>query len=152
MPNRPPLQGRRVLLVDDEEYAGDWLVHFVSDLGCELVHCFAESRARDQLRAIARGEAEFALAVFDLMVPTHTFEELLEWDGELKDSMETGLRLCEFARSELAITESQLPILTISSRSDEGIRARFEKLGIPFFDRTQTYPIRKYISKILNPE
>ena len=150
MPDTLDRYRNRVLLVDDEEYAGDWLIAFLGDLGFGLAHCFSETQARQHLQEVANGEASYALAIFDLMVPTHTFEEMLEWEGELEDSMTTGLRLCKHTRSDLGIDEATLPILAISSRSDEGTREDFQSLGVPFLDRTQTDAIRGHIQRVLS--
>ena len=138
-----------VLLIDDQASAILWMKSFLDSLGYKIEQRLTESAGRDELERISKGEARFAAAIIDVMVPTHSFEEILDFDDEfLEESRNSGIRLCKKARRELGISEEDLPIVCISARSDQALLDELHKIGIPFFSRTDQ-GIRNHLRELL---
>ena len=144
----------RVLLVDD--HIGDitWLVDLLESRGYEVDNVTDEETARGRLEAVKEGRASYALAVIDIMVSIQDIRKLAALDEEFfRESKRTGIRLCELARRRLRLSESDLPIVCISARSDhEEIIKPLDELGVRVFSRvpqSREDSIRGYLEQKL---
>ncbi len=140
----------KVLVVDD--HIGDitWLVDFLRKRGYTTEHDTNEMAARRRLKQIKDGDLEYALAIIDIMVSIDVISELMELNETFyKDSKATGLRLCRYAREELRISKTVLPIVCLSAAADrEEIRSGLDELGIELYSRvpqTKDEDIREYL-------
>lgn len=125
-----------VLVVDDQVGDIEWLLDRVLDRGYEIVVATNERAARKRLDAIKKGDESYALAIVDVMVAIMDLTELVDLDEEFfVESRDTGIRLCQYARQELGISEGELPIVSLTVRDDPEVRAAMEELGIPLVGR-----------------
>lgn len=129
-----------VLIVDDRVRDIRWLTKLLTnDLGQEVKILTNEKDAKDHflaLKQVGQEESTYRLAILDIMMPVAKLEDLVELDEELlKDSRDSGIRLCKFIRQELGIGERALPIMALSSRLDEKLIREMDRLGIPLFSR-----------------
>ena len=75
VPSAPlPLQGRRVMVVDDEAFLLECLVDAISSWGCEVTPCSQATLAIEQLQT-----ASFDLVVSDIRMPGLTGIQLFDW-------------------------------------------------------------------------
>ncbi|MCP3961827.1 MAG: response regulator transcription factor [bacterium] len=126
----------KILLVDD--HLGDIrpLIHHLEWLGYGIDHVANEEAARRALEAVSADDTAYALAIIDIMVSTKDIMDLVDLDASfLEDSQDTGIRLCEYAREQLGISEEHLPIICISARNDDAARDALDALGIPLYGR-----------------
>jgi len=140
----------KVLIVDD--HIGDitWLVDFLEDRGYTTDHDTNEMAARRRLEQIRNGDLEYAHAIVDIMVSIDDITELMELDEKFyRDSRDTGLRLCQYARKELKISKTVLPIVCLSAAADrEEIRSGLKELNIELYSRapqSKDEDIREYL-------
>jgi CheY-like chemotaxis protein len=128
-----------VLLVDDHPDDLDWLTDLLDLLGVGFVLMTNEEQAQGELRRVLQGDVAYDLAIIDVMLSTADISQLISLDAKyFKNSRESGIRLCEFARNELKIKEEQLPIVCISTiqHEDEGVVTRLKKLEVKILPRT----------------
>lgn len=114
-----------VLLIDDE--VGDlvWLVDRIEWAGYKFVCATNEQDARRRLRAVADGEERYVLAVIDVMMATHDILQVQLVDEKFfKSSKDSGIRLCRYAREELGIRASELPIAVFTARTDDEVKRK----------------------------
>jgi CheY-like chemotaxis protein len=126
-----------VLIVDDQPGEILWLLELLDERGYRTHIVTNEQAANKQLNDIADGKCSYVAAIFDVMVSTHSIEDLLEQNLELDDhyfqsSKDTGLRLCRKAREELGL---ELPIACLTIRQDAEVEAIETELGIPVYHR-----------------
>ncbi len=148
----------RVLLVDDHIGDVTWLVDFLEDRGYNVDQVTNEEAARRKLEAVKAavkaGQETYVLAIIDIMVSIKDIMDLVNLDEKFfEESRETGIRLCAYAREELALEPDDLPIVCISARSDhEEIRKPLGQLGIRLFSRvpqSREESIREYLKERL---
>ena len=144
---------KRVFIVDDRIGDLTWLLDLISRRGYEVLLATNEQAARKRLEAVQKGEESYVLAIMDVMVATHDLVDLIALDEKFfEDSRDTGIRLCEFARQELGIPPEVLPIVCLTAREDEKVKAAMHQLDIPLFHRAPHSPeesIRGFIEERL---
>ena len=126
-----------VLIVDDQPGEILWLLELLDERGYHTHIVTNEQDANERLNDIADGKRNYVAAIFDVMVSTHSIEDLLEENLELDDhyfqsSKDTGLRLCRKAREELGL---KLPIACLTIRQDDEVEAMGSELDIPVYHR-----------------
>jgi CheY-like chemotaxis protein len=127
---------KTVLLIDDRIDDISWLVDDLNARGYEVDQVTNEKAARKKLeeikKALGKGQRLFLLAILDIMIPVMDIMELIDIsDDFFEDSAKTGVRLCRYARKDLGITEEELPIVSLTARSDDvEIRQELEEIGI----------------------
>lgn len=135
----------RILIVDDQVGALGWLEDFLEWRGYKVEIVTNEKDARAKLGAVQRGEVAYAMAILDVMLPSQPIEEIGIYDAEFfESSINTGVRLCEYARRELGLTASQLPLVCLSARQDDELELALKTLDVPLFDRSGE-GIREYL-------
>lgn len=125
-----------VLVVDDQ--IGDlfWLLNLIRNRGHDVVVATNERAARDRLRAVKEGSEAYTLAIIDVMVAVEDLMELVTLDDRFfEDSRNTGIRLCNYARNELHLSNDDLTIACLTVRDDDQVRQAMQGLGIPLFNR-----------------
>lgn len=146
---------KRVFIVDDRIGDLAWLLDLIRGRGYEVILTTNEQAARKRLQAVQKGEESYVLAIVDVMVATHDLLELVALDEKFfKDSRNTGIRLCEYARKELGISPEVLPIVCLTAREDEAVKTAMHELGIRLFHRAPPSPeesIRGFIEERLPP-
>lgn len=142
----------RVLIIEDQ--VGDlvWLLDLIRSRGYEIDLATNEQEARSWLEEVSREADRYALVVVDVAVATRSLEDLIDLDEDafFKDSLNTGIRLCQYAR-ELEIPE-RLPIACLTVRDDEDVRKEMRGLKVPLFNkapRASSESIRGFIDKHL---
>lgn len=126
----------RILLVEDRIGDIKWLIEYLEKRGYEIDQVVNERAARlklDELqKALTEGKSPYCLAIVDIMVPIMDIMDLVDLEDDFyEDSATTGIRLCRYAREELKISEEELPIVCLSSRSEEEeIRKELREIGI----------------------
>lgn len=139
----------RVLVIEDQ--IGDllWLLDLIRSRGYEVVLATNEESARKLLEAAGRGTESYVLAIVDVAVAVKDLHDLIALDEQFfEDSLNTGIRLCRYARKELALSPEKLPMVCLTVRDDEEVKAAMEELGIPLFNKAPQSPsesIRGYI-------
>ncbi len=135
---------RKVFIVDDQAGEIRSLIRRIKNRGYDLMLATNEREAERMLQEVADHPSSFVAAIFDVMVATVDFATLLEMDDSvdleskvLEPSVDTGLRLCRYARERLRIAEADLPIAALSVRTDDELREALGQLGVPLYDRTQ---------------
>lgn len=146
---------QKVLIVDDQPADITWLLDILESKGYAYEIASHEEKARELLQEVKRGEVHYALAIFDVMVAIRDMRSLVRLDPTLlKESTDTGVRLCYFARKELKISPKTLPIVCISARPDrDQFLSRLKKLKVPLFSRIPEggeRSIRDYIDEKLS--
>ncbi len=148
-------QAPSVLVIDDQVGEILWLLSDLQERGYDVVLATNERAARERLRAVREGKEAFVLAIVDIAVAVMSIEDLVAEHRELDeaffdDSVDTGLRLCTYARKELRLTAEELPIVCLSVRvGDETVKTQLGKLGIRAFERTPEDPaqsVRAYLN------
>lgn len=139
-----------VLIVDDNIGAISWLIEFLEWRGYNVDVVSNEEAARTKLEAVQEGKQAYELAIVDIMVSIKDIMDVPDFDDEFYEaSMDTGLRLCRYAREGLGILEEQLPIVCISARyDDEDLRKNLEHIGISIYSRSGG-EIREFLKKSL---
>ena len=143
----------RVLVVDDQ--AGDirWLLDLITSRGYTVDLATNQEAAMRQLDQVKSGAASYALAIFDVMVAIKDLMDLVEIDEDFfEESRDTGIRLCRYARKDLGIPVSELPIACLTVREDDEVEKAMRELGIPLFNRTPNSPsesIRSFLDRQL---
>ena len=132
----------QVLLVDDHLGDISWLIDLLEHRGYQVHTETNEKSAREQFKAVERGDVSFRLAVIDIMVSIRDITDLADLNEEFyKSSRESGVRLRIYARQELGLTAEELPIVCVSARADlEHTRRILQELGIPLFSRVPQSP------------
>ncbi len=126
----------RVLIVDDIPGDITWLLDFVEQRGYEVDQVGNEEAARGKLEAVQEQGAAYALAILDVMVSVKDIMDIVDFDDSFYElSMDTGVRLCRYARQDLGISAEQLPMICISGRDDEGLKEALVELDIRLFGR-----------------
>ncbi len=139
----------KVLVVDDNLGDIGWLVDFLGWRGYEVDHVANEEAARSKLDDVQKGRETYALAIFDVMVSVKDIMDIDDFDDSFYEaSMDTGVRLCRYARQELGIGPEQLPIGSISGREDPKLKEDLQELGIPLFGRSDP-AIRDFLKEKL---
>lgn len=142
-----------VLIVDDK--VGDliWLLDLINNRGYNIVIATNEQAAQERFKAVKAGIESYSLAVVDVMVAVKDLTDLATLDGQFfEDSRNTGIRLCQFARRDLAIPGVELPIACLTAREDDEVRKAMRELDIPLFHRAEyssTGSIRAFIGAML---
>jgi len=136
---------QQVLIIDDQPGEILWLIDRIRHRRATAVVATNEGSGRAELSAVRGGERKYVLAIIDVMVAIKGLSELIAHDEDLDEeffekSTETGIRLCRYAREELGLTESELPIavLTVRSEDSEVREAIGKRLGIPIYPRIPT--------------
>jgi len=126
-----------VLIVEDQIGDLHWLTDLIEDRGYTYVVASSEKQAMARLDAVAEGREHYALAIIDVMVSTLDIDELLDLpdldEKYFRDSRETGIRLCKYARMDRKITAEQLPIFCCTVRDDAEVADALQSLDIPHF-------------------
>lgn len=140
----------KVLLVDDRAGEIRWLLDLISSRGYTIDLATNQESAMRQLKKVKDGEVSYSLAIFDVMVAIMDLMDIVDLDDEslYVESRDTGIRLCEYARRELRITDDELPIVCLSARDDPEVKEKLAALGIRLFNRAPQNPedsIRKYV-------
>ena len=147
--------GSKVLIVDDQLHDIGWLIRLLRRKGYTVELESNEMAAREHLKKIAAeiesGATEYVLAIFDIMVAIKDLMDLEGFGEEFyRDSKDSGIRLCEFARNGLRISEEHLPIVCLSVREDKELKDRLGVLRVRLFNRSATaqseYSIRDFIN------
>ena len=126
----------RVLVVDDEPDNLMWLFDLIHNRGHEVEIAANEQAARERLQAVKAGAEHYVLAIIDVMVATHDLSALKTLDGEFfKISRDTGIRLCQYARLELGLSDVELPIVCLTIRHDDDVKTAMSELGIQLYVR-----------------
>ena len=143
----------QVLVIDDQIGDLRWLFDLLRYRGYDVRAATNEKEGRERLRAVQAGTESYALAVIDVMMATHPIEDLVDLDDQFfAESRDTGIRLCKYARLDLAIPRETLPIVCLTVRNDDEVKQEIERLGIPLFNRVPDDPdesIREHIKKTL---
>ena len=143
----------KVLVVDDNEFGIRWLLDLLKFHQYEAELVTNEESAMRKLELVQEKKLKYHLAIFDVMVATQRIEDVEKLDDEFfRDSMDTGVRLCRYARLELGLSPSELDIVCISGRGDEDLVDATRRLGIPLFNRSQTTAFRKFLKEKLSFE
>lgn len=152
--NEPP----QILVVDDQIGEVLWLILDLKARGYDVVQATNERVARKRLDAVRAGTERYRLAIIDIAVAILDIEDMVrervKFDERfLAESASTGLRLCEYARKDLRLSEQELPIVCLSIRArDEEVRKRLAALGIQAFERDpqeRDQSIRHYLDQNL---
>lgn len=142
-----------VLIVDDQIGDIGWLIDLIQGRGYVIALATNEAAARKQLLGVKQGKSSYALAVVDIMVAVMDLMDLMALDEKFfEDSRDTGIRLCRYARQELGLSAQQLPIVCITVRDDQEVRAAMSELGIRLFNRApygEEESIREWIEENL---
>ncbi len=144
---------REVLIVDDRKREIEWLIRFLKDeLDCKLTYRNNEMDTRSHFQELAdRGSVPYSLAIIDIMIPVAKLEDLVVLDEKyLKDSRDTGVRICKFIRRKLRISEEQLPLMAISARADNELTRQLDGLNVPLFSRDDL-GIKDHLRRVLQP-
>lgn len=142
---------REVLIVDDRKREIEWLIRFLKDeLDCKLKYRDNEMDTRAHLRDLTdRKSMPYSLVIVDIMIPVAKLEDLVVLDEKyLKDSRDTGVRICKYIRHQLRINEEELPLMAISARADNELSRQLGELRVPLFSRDDL-GIRDHLRKIL---
>ncbi len=127
---------KTVLLVDDRTDDISWLIDYLEDRGYSYYQVANEESAKSELKkvrmALDNDERLYAVAIVDVMMPVMDIMELVNIEEDFfEDSAKTGVRLCHYARKELGIREEDLPIVVLTSRSDEEeIQEELEEIDV----------------------
>jgi CheY-like chemotaxis protein len=133
-------KGPSVLIVDDQVGDIGWLIDLIQSRGYMVVLATNEEAAMKQLDSVKQGKVSYALAIVDVMVAIMDLMDLIALEDKfladsLKKSEDTGIRLCEYARETLGLSEKELPIICITIREDPDVREAMKRLGIRLFNR-----------------
>lgn len=145
----------QVLIVDDQ--AGDllWLLDYIQSRGYSVLVVTNEAAANDRLLAVKEQRESYVAAIIDVMVAVNDLMELRTLDEKFfKDSRDTGIRLCRYARSVLGILPEQLPIACLTVRDDNEVKEAMRELEIPLYNRASQSPsesIRGFVDRYLPP-
>lgn len=156
----------KVLLVDDNIGDLGWLVDFLTHRGLEIDLALNEKQARTALEAVRDGRAQYRFAIFDIMVATVSIEDLIQEelnqeglsplrdrvDQVVENSLNTGVRLCEYARIGLGLGEERLPIFAISVRQDKELAKALKRVGVKLYSRAPSHDrpdIRAHLERTL---
>ena len=129
---------KKVFIVDDRSREIEWLTQFLKmELGCKLIHRDNEMDARAHFQELADSRSmPYSLAIVDIMIPVAKLEDLVVLDEKyLKDSRDTGIRICKYIRHKLRISEKELPLMAISARADNELSRQLDELRVPLFSR-----------------
>jgi CheY-like chemotaxis protein len=146
---------RRVLLVEDEP---DLMTALIADLrarGCEVTVAETEKAARRELERARAGDVRYHLAIVDVMIPTMTMDELIDLDDAeerfLTESVDTGVRICRYARGDLGLDARALPIVVLTNRNDHDLREALAPMGIEAFNKSSARerPIDGELDRVL---
>ena len=143
----------KVLLVDD--HIGDigWLIDLIESLGYKVDHVANEEDAKRRILAVKKEGVKYAMAIIDIMVSTQDIMNLVELDAKFfEKSMDTGVRLCRYAREELRLLDDQLHIVCITARNEDDVRPALDELGIRLYSRISQNSddsIRSYVKERL---
>lgn len=132
-------QAQTVLVVDDEVGDLTWLLDLVESRGYGVKIATNEEAARERLSAVREGHESYVLAVVDVMMAVKDITALVEAeldDAFFEDSRDSGIRICRHARLELGISADELPIVCLTVRDDDEVKAAMAELEIPLFERT----------------
>jgi len=143
----------KVLVIDDKPREVEWLFDLVQKCGYEIEHLTNEKDTRAHVEGLLNQASSlpYAVAIIDIMMPVAKLEDLIVLeDDDLRDSRETGWRICQFLRQEKKISADDLPIIAISARYDNDLLAkRLEKIDVKFFRRGDL-EIREHIALVLS--
>ncbi len=142
---------KKVFIVDDRSREIEWLTQFLkNDLDCKLIHKDNEMDTRAHFREFADDKlTPYSLAIVDIMIPVAKLEDLVVLDERyLKDSRDTGVRICKYIRHKLRINEEELPLMAISARADNELSRQLDELRVPLFSRDDL-GIKDHLRKIL---
>lgn len=140
-----------MLVVDDNEFGIRWLLDLLRFHGYEADLATDEESAKHQLDLVQEKKVRYDLAVFDVMVATRRIEDLENLDQEFfDDSMNTGVRLCDYARLELGLSPSGLDIVCISGRDDSDLGDELKRRGVMLFNRSQNTEFRRFLKEKLS--
>ncbi len=132
-----PALTRRVLIVEDQ--IGDllWLIDILHERGYQEVVATNERDARQRLFDVKAGRESYALAIIDVMVAIMDLDSLIALDEKFfENSRDTGIRICRFARKELKLSASALPIVCLTARDDDDVKTDLRALGVRYFNRS----------------
>ena len=132
-------QAASVLVVDDEVGDLGWLLDIVENRDYKIRLATNEEEARTRLLAVSQGHEAYVLAVVDVMMAIKDITALAETDLDesfFDESRDSGIRVCRYARRELGISASTLPIVCLTVRDDDQVKTAMAELEIPLFDRS----------------
>lgn len=146
---------RTVFIVDDQVEEILWLLDLLRHRGYDFIVATNEKDANARLEAIHDGSEGYVAAIFDVMVSTLSFDEIVSSHAALDDkffekSKDTGLRLCRRAR-ELGLN---LPIACLTVRKDAAVEAVRDELNIPVYHRIpldRSESIMDFLDRYLPP-
>jgi CheY-like chemotaxis protein len=150
-------QAVSVLVVDDEVGDLGWLLDIVESRGYGVRLATNEEEARARLLAVSQGLEAYVLAVVDVMMAIKDITSLAETELDesfFDESRDTGIRVCRYARRDLGITTSTLPMVCLTVRDDDQVKAAMAELEIPLFDRspsTSSDEFRRVVESHLPP-
>jgi len=140
-----------VLLVDDNIGGIMWLFDFLNWRGYSVDHVSNERSAEKKLEAVRRGEKAYALVILDVMIAIDDVANIEELnDTFYEKSVDSGIRLCRYAREKLNLPKEHLPIICFSARDDENLKRQLLQLEVPLFGRSDEV-IRDYLIAELPP-
>lgn len=151
----PP--SNHILIVDDQPGDLLWLLDLLHVKGYGHTLATNEKDARALLKSVKDGSESYALAIIDVGVATLPIEDLFSQGLDEKffeDSRDTGIRLCRYARKDLAIPAKTLPLACLTVRDDDDVKEAMKELEIPLFNRapnTQEESIRSFLEERLPP-
>ncbi len=132
----------KVFIVDDQAGEIRSLIRRIKNRGYDVELATNERDAQAGLQQIAADPHRYAAGIFDIMVATVDLETLLEMgDGVdlteevFKPSIDTGIRLCRYARETLRLDAAAFPIAALSVRDDAEVKRALEELDVPLYER-----------------
>ncbi len=153
-------QGSRVFIIDDQ--AGDIgsLIRRITKLGYEIDLATNEQDAQEGLRQVAEDPQSYAAGIFDIMAAVVDLETLLEMGDDVdlqkkvfEDPIDTGVRLCRYARQTLGLDAEAFPIAALSVREDSELKQALDELGVPLYRRAvedaSEHSIMRFVDRYL---
>jgi CheY-like chemotaxis protein len=143
------LHRRSVLIAEDTLRDIAHIIDYLRKCDCEVHIATNEKEARQRLDAIHRGDATYAVALFDVIMAQFGIMDVSAIDEAfLMASFDTGIRLCTYARHTLGISKSDLPIICYSVRQDEFVAESLNKMDIPLIPKDDWDSLRGILQSI----
>ncbi len=133
---------RQALIIDDQ--IGDlmWLVDLLQHLGWVVRVAETEKAALTRLDAFAAGDESYDLVVLDVMIATHTVDELMAKpelvERALESPIDAGIRLARHIRRQSTLVNTEVVCCTV--RDDDDVYAAMDAAGIQIYSRDDEDP------------
>ncbi len=146
-----------VFIVDDQPGEIRSLVRRIGAMRCDVELATNEMEAKAGLKQVKEHPDRYVAGIFDIMVATVDFETLLEMDDDvdlreevLEPSINTGVRLIDYARDELGLGADVFPIAALTARDDSDIEPLLKERGVPLYRRGASDDAEQSIMKFLH--